>query len=204
MSSHTKLRRPYHAGSVLGPAPKQSITSKGQVDWLTRVRAYWPRSNAKAGDVARALVGFIGPDGCCFPCLKSVARVASCSIKTAQHWISEFVGMNFLGKITRRDLFGQTSNAYLFLDPEAAEQSLREPSLPDSAKPPIYRKQEDSTAALSMEGLHPPSAPEPEETRAAAIRRVFGWLRSPLWGATPGPQPPRFTPEQQIALLRGT
>jgi hypothetical protein len=142
-------RRPYHAGSILGAAPKQDLSSEDQVDWISRVRAYWPRSNAKAGDVARALLRFIGADGACFPCLQTLAAAARCSVKTVQHWIVEFSAKAFIQKITRRNLFGQTSNAYVFLDPEvvapAGQPARDEPFSSDSAKPCIYSQAAPST-----------------------------------------------------------
>src|SRR4051794_30538526 len=113
--------RPYHSGSLLGPAPLQDLPDQKRQDWLTRVRAYWNRGNAKAGDIGRALLGFVGSDGALFPSLESIAEAASCKIKTAQRWIDAFARVGFVERIRRRSLFGQTSNAYLIRlpDPEA-------------------------------------------------------------------------------------
>lgn len=194
-------RHPFHAGSVLGPAPTQAISGREQVDWFTRVKAYWQRPNHKIRDVARALLTHIGSDdGRCFPSLATLAKSAGCKVKTVQRAIAELVRVGFLGKILRRDLFGQTSNAYLILDPDTAAEAekldLCQP-LPDLS---YYNRQEASSeAGLSMDSLPPPP---PGETGAGALRRVLGWVTRGVSRGGQGPQPPPLTAEQQIMLLR--
>lgn len=185
-------RRPYHAGSVLGPAPAQEISAIQQSEWLNRLRGYWSRPNARAGDLGLALVGFMGIDGAIFPSMETLADRIGITSRAVSRWVARFVKAGFLRVIRRRTLFGQTSNGYLILlpdpDAEASETSAPVEPLNESA----YRQGKDSDPLASTDTLSRPSA----------LRRLNTFLGAALHLVRPEPQPPRFTVAEQIALLR--
>jgi hypothetical protein len=175
-------RRPYHKGSQSGPAPSQDVSIEQQIRWVERIGAYWPRSNAKARQVADSLVSFMGIDGALYPTMESIAKRADCEPRTVQRWLDSFKEVGFLQVIQRRNLFGQTANAYVLLFPETVADR----------QPP---REQSSSSKLSSH----------KEGKKAKENQNLGFIDSLELPARSGPrlnpQPPVRTPAEQIAEL---